>query len=149
MKILAKNRRVLRDFKILNTYEAGLVLTGAETKASKAGQINLKGSYISVSENNEVLLVGAHIGLYKKAIIPEYNPERNRKLLLHKKEIKSLLGKSKQKGLTLMPLKVYTKKGLVKVEIALVRGKKRWDKRQDIKQREAERRIAKALKNRR
>lgn len=148
MKIVAQNPSLGRNFVILETFEAGLVLKGAEAKAAKAGQMNLKGAYITINPQEEASLIGAHISLYQKAQLPYYNPLRERKLLLHKKEIKSLLGKTKQKGLTLMPCKVYTKNGLVKLEIALVRGKKRWDKRQALKKKEAETRMQRALKTR-
>lgn len=146
MKILAINRQAQRDYKILETYEAGLVLTGAEVKAAKLGQINLKGAYITINQKKEVLLVNSHIALYKKSNLPHYNSKRNRKLLLHKKEIQSLIGKSAQKGLTIVPLKVYIKNGLVKLEFGLSRGKKKWDKRQGIKEREAKRQIQRSLK---
>ena len=125
MTKLAFNRQAKRDYEILETFEAGLVLTGAETKAAKTGQLNLKGSYIRINQNQEVMLVDSHIGLYKKAKIPNYNPKRDRKLLLHKKEIKSLIGKLKQKGLTLVPLNVYTKRGLIKLSFSVARGKKK------------------------
>ncbi len=148
MKIVAQNSSLPKNFVILETFEAGLVLKGAEAKAAKAGQINLKGAYVTISPKAEASLVGAHISLYQKSHLPHYNPLRERKLLLHKKEIKSLLGKTKQKGLTLMPSKVYTKGGLVKLEVALVRHKKRWDKRQALQKKEATRRIQRALKTR-
>ena len=147
VKIFSTNKQASRDYQILATYEAGLVLTGAEVKATKTGQMNLKGAYITINENQEPCLVGAQISLYKKAHLPYYNPQRTRKLLLHKKEIQSLTQKLRQKGLTLVPLKAYNKGGLVKLEFGLAKGKKKWDKRQDIKKKEAVRKIDRALKN--
>lgn len=147
VKILAINRQAKRDYNILETYEAGLVLTGAEVKSAKSGQINLKGAYITINQKQEAILVGTHIALYKQAFLPHYDFKRSRKLLLHKKEIQSLLGKSKQRGLTLIPLKVYIKNGLVKLEFGLARGKKKWDKRETIKKRESQRQIQRTLKN--
>ncbi len=146
MKTLAFNRQVKRDYEILETFEAGLVLKGNEAKAAKAGQLSLKGAYIRIDQNQEVVLVGSHIGLYQKASIPDYKPKKDRKLLLHKKEIKSLLGKLKQKGLTLMPICVYTKRGFIKLKFGVARGKKKRDKRQDIKRKEAKRRIERTLR---
>ncbi len=147
MKVFTTNKQALRDYQILTTYEAGLILTGAEVKAIKAGQMNLKGTYITINEKQEPCLIGAQISLYKKAHLPDYNPQRTRKLLLHKKEIQSLTQKLKQKGLTLVPLKVYNKNGLLKLEFGLAKGKKKWDKRQSIKKKEASRKIDRALKN--
>lgn len=147
MKTLAYNRQAKRSYQILETFEAGLVLKGCEVKSIKSGQINLKGSYVSIDSNQELYLVKAHISLYKKSNIADYDPERPRKLLLHKREINSLTGKLRQKGLTLTPLKVYTKRGIIKLEFALAKGKKKWDKRQDIKKRETDREIARSLKN--
>lgn len=147
MKIFSTNKQALRDYQILATYEAGLVLTGAEVKATKTGQMNLKGAYITINENQEPCLVGAQISLYKKAHLPYYNPQRTRKLLLHKKEIQSLTQKLKQKGLTLVPLKVYNKGGLVKLEFGLAKGKKKWDKRQATREKDDQRQIQRTLKN--
>jgi SsrA-binding protein len=146
MPILAKNKRAYLDFEVLETYEAGPVLKGYETKAVKNGQIKLKGSYIDIKYNSkdkpELFLVNAHISKYKYAgDIGDYDPTRSRKLLLRKKQVEYLLGKKREKGLTLIPLKVYTKRSLVKLEFALARGRRKVDKRDVIKKREEERRI--------
>lgn len=147
-KIITKNKDGLFNYVILETYHAGIVLDGPEVKAVKLGQISLKGSYASVDPNGEVWLVKAHISAYKPAKDAQrnYDPDRRRKLLLHKKEINSLIGKNKQKGLTIIPINVYTKRGLIKVDIALARGKSKIDKRETIKERETKREIQRTLK---
>ena len=122
MKILALNKKAKLDYHILKNYEAGLVLFGPEVKSAKLDQISLKGSYVTL-KNSELWLLNCHISPYKKAHQIKYEPTRSRKLLLHRKEIDSLLGKLKQ-GLTLIPLRVYTKKGLIKLEIGLCRGRR-------------------------
>ena len=146
MNNLAENKKGLFNFEILEKYQAGLKLTGPEVKAAKAGRVNLTGSYVSLLHNpktghSEAWLIGTHIGKYAPAGYSQkdYNPIRNRKLLLTKKEINSLLGKNTQKTLTIIPISVYTSKSLVKVEIALASGKKKFDKRETIKKREFER----------
>ncbi len=148
MSILAENKKAYYDYEILEKYEAGLVLSGPEVKSVKANKINLKGSYITIDKNWQIWLVNCHIAPYPPAcgVQKNYTPTRNRKLLLHKKEIASLIGKLQQKSLTALPLKVYTKNGLLKVEIALVRGKKKWDKKELIKKREVEKKIKQSLR---
>jgi len=146
MAVLATNKKAYLDFEILETYEAGLVLRGYETKAVKYGQIKLKGSYITINYNKkgkpELYLVNTHISKYKFAgDIKDYDPIRPRKLLLRKKQVEHLIGKRQEKGLTLIPLKVYTKRSLVKLEFALARGRRKVDKREVIKKREEERRL--------
>ena len=146
MAVLAKNKKAYLDFEILETYEAGLVLTGYETKAVKHGQIQLKGGHITIKYSKqgkpELYLVNTHISKYKFAgDIGEYDPLRPRKLLLRKRQVSHLVGKKQEKGLTLIPLKVYTKRSLVKLEFALVRGRRKVDKREVIKKREEERRL--------
>lgn len=145
MPILATNRRANFDYDLLEKYEAGMVLLGHETKSAKAGHVNLSGAYISLrtgKNNAELWLIGAHISLYPFAgILPDYNPARERKLLLNKNEIIRLIGKTKEKGLTLLPLKMYTKRSFVKLEFALGRGKKKYDKREAIKKRDVDRQI--------
>lgn len=148
MKTLAINRQAKRNYEVLETFEAGLVLQGAEVKAARTGQINLKGAYVAINEKQELCLINAHISLYKKSSLPDYNPKRARKLLLHRKEINSLIGKLKQKGLTLVPLKVYTRGKRLKLEFGLAKGKKKWDKREAIKEKESRRRMERALKTR-
>jgi len=148
MKVLAKNRKAYYKYEILEKFEAGVVLIGQEVKSIKSGRINLAGSYV-VIKDNEIYLIGCYIPPYQPKNAPsDYNPERSRKLLLKKSEIKYLIGKSKQKGLTLVPLRVYTKRGKIKIEFAVARGKKKFDKRELIKKREAEREIRRALKSR-
>jgi SsrA-binding protein len=127
-------------------------LLGHEVKAVKNGQINLKGSYVTIKHQPkpEVFLTNANIARYKKAgPLPDYDPQRSRKLLLHKSQIKSLIGKLQQKGLTLVPLKVYTKKNRVKLEFGIGRGKQKHDKRESIKKREIDRDIRRTLKTQR
>ena len=148
MPSIATNKKALYDYQVIEKFEAGIVLSGPEVKSVKGGNINLKGSYISIGHDDQISLIGAHIAPYKPAhaIQTSYNPTQNRRLLLNKKEIDYLRGKEKEKGLTIMPISVYTKGSLIKVEIALVRGKKQFDKRETIKKREDDRKIRRALK---
>jgi SsrA-binding protein len=144
--LIAVNKKAEHDYKILETFEAGIVLTGQEVKSIKGGHINLVGSYI-ILKNHEAWLIGAHVPPYKMAgPLPGYEPTRNRKLLLKKKELNTLAGKIKQKGLTLVPLKVYTKRGKIKLEFGLACGKKKYEKKEIIKKREIEKRIREAMK---
>lgn len=146
MTTLAYNRRAQFDYQILDKYGAGLVLTGQEVKSIKAGHISLQGAFVII-KNEEAFLINANVPPYQpKNAPPDYEPTRNRKLLLHKSELKSLIGKTKQKGLTLVPLKVYTKRGKIKLEFGLARSKKKFDKREIIKKRETEREMRRALK---
>lgn len=140
------NRRAYFDYEILETYEAGIELYGFEVKAVKSGRINLAGSF-AVIKNNEAWLLSVTIPPYQAKNTPaDYDPMRSRRLLLHKSEIKELIGKTAQKGLTIVPLKVYTKRNRVKILIGLARHKKTADKRAIIKRREAEREIDRATK---
>jgi SsrA-binding protein len=134
-KLIASNKTARRDYEITDTYEAGMVLTGTEVKALRAGKANLKDSYAVVSDD-EVFLRELHIGHYDHGNRYNHEPLRSRKLLLHKREIKRLYGKSREKGLSLIPLKLYFKNSMVKVEIGIGKGKKLHDRRQDIKKRE-------------
>jgi SsrA-binding protein len=147
-RIINKNKEGLFSYEVLETYQAGIVLSGPEVKAIKLGQVSLKGSYVTIDQNGEAWLTKAHISSYKPArnVQEKYDPDQPRKLLLNKKEIDKLIGKSKQKGLTIIPINVYTKRGLIKVDIALARGKTRIDKREVIKNREADREIQRTLK---
>lgn len=146
MPTLAINPRAKYDYEILDTYEAGLVLSGQEVKSAKKGRMSLKGSYVTI-RNEEVWLINAQISPYQPKNVPvNYSPTHSRKLLLHKKEIKELIGKTKQKGLTLTPLRAYTKQNRIKLEFGLGRGKKKSDKREKIKKRETQRKIRRALK---
>lgn len=148
MKILHQNKFANFNYEILEKYEAGIVLSGPEVKSVKKGQLSLKGSYVSIDPQNEVWLVGSYVTPYApaKGQQAHYDPARPKKLLLNKKEISSLIGLGKQKGLTIIPLSVYTKKRLIKVEIALVKGKSKIDKRETIKKREVNREIQRTLK---
>ena len=143
MKPLTENRKAWFDYEILDKYEAGLVLYGHEVKAVKAGQVSLKGSFISVRTKDgktELYLVGGQISPYKQAgPMPDYNQTRERKLLLNRREISHLLGKRQTEGLTLIPLKIYTNHSFLKLEFAIARGKKQYDKRESIKKRELDR----------
>ena len=141
MKTLAVNKDASFNYHILETYLAGIVLSGPEVKSAKYGRVDLKGSYISIN-NGEVILKGAYIAPYPPAGLQQknYDPKQDRVLLLTKKEINHLIGKSREKGITIIPLKVLNKDGLIKVEIAVVKGKKKYDKREDIKRRDFERR---------
>ena len=145
MKTLAKNKKAYFNYEILERFEAGIILIGQEVKSIKAGRISLAGSFV-VLRNGEVFLIGANVPAWQpKNAPPDYNPERSRKLLLKKSEIKNLIGKSKQKSLTSIPLRVYTKRGKIKLEFAIAKGKKKVDKRETIKKREIERKIRRAL----
>jgi len=146
MKILAKNKKAYFKYQILEKFEAGISLIGQEVKSIKSGRINLSGAYV-VLKNSEVYLIGANIPPYQPKNAPaDYQPERSRKLLLKKSEIKYLIGKAKQKGLTLVPLRVYTKKGKIKLEFGIAKGLKKFDKRELIRKREVEREIKRVLK---
>lgn len=144
------NKLAYHDYEILEKYEAGIVLLGHEVKSTKNGQMNLKGSYVTIKHTPqlELFLINAHVSRYKMAgALPEYNPTRSRKLLLGKKEINSLVGKLEQKGLTLVPLRVYTKHNLIKIEIGLAKGKKLFEKKEQKKKKDVEKEIRRTLKS--
>jgi len=146
MKILAENKKARFDYEILEKFEAGMILIGQEVKSIKSGRMSLKGSYVTMKDE-EPYLIGANIPPYQpKNASPDYEPEKQRKLLLNKSEIKHLIGKTKEKGLTLVPLKVYTKKGKIKLEFGTAKGRKKTDKRELIKKRETEREMDRELK---
>ena len=147
-KLIADNRRARFDFEFLERVEAGIVLTGSEVKAARAGNVRLAGAYADVRAG-EAWLVGASIAEYAQSGGFGHAPERDRKLLLHRGEIDSLYGKVREKGLTLVPTRMYFKDGRVKVELALARGRERADKRRVIAERDARRQIERALKRRR
>jgi SsrA-binding protein len=144
-KVLATNRKARHDYHIEETFEAGIALQGTEVKSLRDGRANLKEAYAEV-QGGEVFLVGCHISPYEAGNRFNHDPLRKRKLLLHRQEIRGLIGKVQQKGLTLVPLAFTLKGRRVKVELALARGKKLYDKREDIKRRTTEREIAQALK---
>ena len=142
IKLIANNKKAYHDYFILETYEAGIALHGTEVKSLRMGKCSIKEAFVRV-DNEEVFVYGMHISPYEKGNIFNKDPLRVKKLLLHKAEIRKLIGKIKEKGMTLVPLKVYLKGSLVKVEIGLAKGKKLYDKRDDIakkdQQREAQR----------
>jgi SsrA-binding protein len=145
LKIVTENRKARHDYFIEETYEAGIALTGTEVKSLRAGRANLKDSYAQV-ENGEMFLFNMHISPYEQGNRFNVDPVRPRKLLLHKSEINRLFGKVMQQGLTLVPLKVYFHKGRAKVELALARGKKTYDKRSATAERDAKREMERALR---
>jgi SsrA-binding protein len=147
IKIVSDNRQVRHLYEILETYEAGIELKGTEVKSIREGKVNLRDGY-AVLRSGELWLINVHISPYQTASLYfNHDPRRSRKLLLHRWEIRKLIGKVEQKGLTLVPTKMYLKRGLVKVEIALARGKKIYDKRETLKKRAEKREIERALKN--
>ena len=147
VKIVTENRKARHEYFILETYEAGLALTGTEVKSLRAGKANLQDSYARV-ENAELMLYNMHISPYDQGNRFNHEPKRIRRLLMHKQEIMRLLGKTREKGLALIPLKVYFKDGLAKVELALAKGKKLYDRRDDIAERDARREMDRAVKER-
>jgi SsrA-binding protein len=146
--ILADNRKAGFDYHLLETFEAGLALRGSEVKAIREGRANLRESYCRL-ERGEAFLLGAHISQYSHGGSTAHDPDRPRKLLLRRAELNKLLGKTAEKGLTIVPLRLYLKGGRVKLAIALARGKKQYDKRETIRRREAERETRAAVKTRR
>ena len=137
IKILSDNRHASHNYFLMDRFEAGVVLTGTEVKSARSGQVQLRDSYAAI-EGNEAWLVNAHISQYSHGNRDNHPPVRNRKLLLHRREIDKLLGKTREKGLSLIPTKMYLKGGVVKCELALARGKKQHDKRQAERERSAE-----------
>jgi SsrA-binding protein len=146
--LVADNRKAGHDFHFLEQFEAGLVLQGTEVKAAREGRVNLRDSYCRL-EAGEAYLHGAHIGQYSHGGYASHDPLRPRKLLLRQAELNKLLGKTTERGLTIVPLRMYFKKGRIKIAIALAKGKKTFDKRETIKRREADRETRAAVKSRR
>lgn len=145
MKIFAENKKAYFNYEILEKFESGMVLTGQEVKSIRLGRINLAGSYV-VFKDSEIYLIGANIPAYQPKNAPkDYDPKRTRKLLLNKSEINYLRGKTHQKGLTLLPIKVYAKNATIKLEFGLAKGRKKYDKREVIKKREVEREIKRRI----
>jgi SsrA-binding protein len=147
-RLIADNRKARHDYHLLETFEAGVALLGTEVKAIREGRVNLRDSYARV-ENGEVFLYGMNISPYSHRGYAEHDPTRRRKLLLHRIEIRKLIGKTVEKGLTLVPTQLYFKGGRVKVALALARGKQEHDKRETIRRRETERETRSAIKERR
>ncbi|GAB6184164.1 SsrA-binding protein SmpB [Thermodesulfovibrio hydrogeniphilus] len=146
IKIVCQNKKAYADYDIEETIEAGVVLTGTEVKALREGRANIKDSYVIIKDG-EAFLLNCHISPYSHGNIFNHDPVRTRKLLLHKREIQRLAGKIQQKGYSLIPLKIYFKGPYAKVEIAIARGRKKYEKRDIIKKKEAQREIERALKN--
>ena len=146
-KLIAENRRARHDYHLRERYEAGLVLTGTEVKSLRDGKAILQRAFGDLRDG-ELYLVGAHIPEYAQGNVQNHDPDRDRKLLLHRRELDQLLGKVQEKGLTLVPTRLYWKNGRAKVELALARGKDVRDKRRDIAERDARRQIERALKSR-
>lgn len=146
-KTLATNRQARHDYSILDTVEAGIVLKGTEIKSIRNGKVNLRDGYATV-RNGEIFLQNVHISPFEQGNIFNHDPLRMRKLLLHKKQIASLIGEVKTTGVTLVPLKIYIKNGVAKVLIGVAKGKKTYDKRESLKQKDMKREIDRALKNR-
>ena len=147
-KLIAENRRARHDYHLLDRLEAGLVLTGTEVKALRDGKATLQRAFADIRDG-ELWLVGAHIAEYTQGNLANHDPDRDRKLLMHRGEIDSLIGKVKERGLTLVPTRLYFKNGRVKVELALARGKDVRDKRRDLQTREAQRDMERAFRGRR
>ncbi|MFR7590658.1 MAG: SsrA-binding protein SmpB [Longibaculum sp.] len=146
MKIVSQNKKAYHDFFILETYEAGIELKGTEIKSVRKGSVNLKDSFIRI-KNDEAFIENMHIAPYEQGNRFNHEPLRTRKLLLHRKQIKKLQKEVKENGLTIVPTKLYFNTSKLKVEIALARGKKLYDKRQDLKEKDSKRDIERALKN--
>ncbi len=144
IKIIATNRKARHDYLIKDTFEAGLVLTGSEIKSIRAGQVNLRDSYAAVRDN-ELWLLNTHIAPYKQASHENHEPRRDRKLLMHRREINRLIVKLQEKGFTLVALKLYLKNGRAKIELGLGRGKQAYDKRQAMRERDDRRQVARIL----
>lgn len=147
-RLLADNRKAHHDYHILHTYEAGIVLLGTEVKSIREGRVNLRDSFARV-EGGEVFIYNIHVSPYSHRGYADHEPTRRRKLLLHKSEIRRLIGKTVERGMTLVPVRMYLKNGRVKVVVGVAKGKKLYDKRETLRRREAERETRRAIKQRR
>jgi SsrA-binding protein len=147
IKIIADNRKAFHDYHIMDKYEAGMVLDGSEVKSLRGGHVQLKDSYV-VFKGKELWLQNCHISKYTASSYNNHEPERHRKLLLHRTEIDKIIGQMKERGLTMVPLKIYFKEGRAKVEVAMVKGKKEHDKRDDLKKRDAQKQLDQLKKTR-
>lgn len=146
-KLIAQNRKARYDYTIIDTIEAGIVLQGTEIKSIRAGKVNLKDGYARI-RNDEIFLHNVHISPYEQGNQFNHDPLRTRKLLMHKKQIAGLIGETKSTGVTLIPLKLYLKDGFAKVLIGLAKGKRKYDKREDLKRKDQKREVERALKER-
>ena len=145
MNIISNNRKSSYLYSFIDKYEAGIQLKGFEVKAIREGNVNIAESYVNI-KNNEIFIVGMHIGEYSHSGYATHDPTRERKLLMHKVEISKIKSKFETKGITIVPLKLYFKNGKAKLEIALAKGKKKWDKRETIKRRDIDREIKRSMK---
>lgn len=146
IKIIGKHKRARREYEFLERLEAGISLTGSEIKSLRAGRLSFKDAHVRF-RNEEAFLTGVHIAGYENAGYAQHEPDRERKLLLHRREIRNWMGKAEQKGLTVIPLCFYFSRGMVKVELALAKGKKVHDRREELKRRAMDRDMARAMKN--
>jgi SsrA-binding protein len=146
-KVVAQNKKAFHDYFIEETYEAGLVLQGTEIKSIRAGRVNLKDAYARI-QNGEIWIFGMHVSPYEQGNRYNHDPLRTRKLLLHRREILKLIGYTKETGYTLIPLKIYLQNGFAKMQLGLAKGKKNYDKREDLKKKEAKREIERAFRDR-
>ncbi|HBI04321.1 MAG TPA: SsrA-binding protein [Paenibacillaceae bacterium] len=147
VKVIAQNKKARHDFFIEDTYEAGIVLTGTEIKSIRAGRVNLRDSYAGIRDG-EAYLYNMHVSTYEQGNRYNHEPLRTRKLLLHREQIRKLIGLTKQQSYTLVPLRLYLKGGFCKVEIGLAKGKKNYDKRESLKEKDAKRDVDRALRER-
>lgn len=146
-KVIAQNKKAFHDYFIEDTYDAGIVLQGTEIKSIRAGKINLKDAYARI-QNGEIWVFGMHISPYEQGNRYNHDPLRTRKLLLHRREIEKLIGYTKETGNTIVPLKLYLQNGFAKIQLGLAKGKKNYDKREDLKKKEAKREIERAFRDR-
>lgn len=147
IKVVATNKQAYHNYNIIDTYEAGLVLQGSEVKSIREGQVNLRDSFVRI-DNGEAFVINMYIAPYKPASKLQHDPYRKRKLLLHKREILKLMGKVQEKGYTIIPTKLYFKNGKAKLEIALAKGKAKYEKKQAIRERDLKRELSKKYKGR-
>jgi SsrA-binding protein len=145
IRVISRNRKAFHDYFIEDTLEAGLVLKGSEIKSVRAGRVSLRDAYVTI-RNREAWLVGSHIAGYDQASYENHNPKRDRKLLMHRRQIDRWLGRAERKGYTIVPLKLYLKNEIAKVEIGLAKGKRAYDKRQAIRERDSQRAIERGIK---
>lgn len=147
INVVARNKKATHDYFILEKFECGIVLTGTEIKSIRAGKVSIQDAYCNI-KNDELYIINMHIAKYEQGNIFNHQETRNRKLLAHRREIRKMFGKITQEGLTIIPLQVYIKNGLAKIEVAICKGKKKYDKREDLRREAVKRDISRAIKNR-
>jgi SsrA-binding protein len=147
IKIISRNRKARHDYELMDTFEAGLVLTGSEIKSIRAGRVNIRDGFVH-PRGDELWLLNVHIAPYEQAGMFTHDPRRPRKLLLHRREIDRIVARIQEKGLTVVPTMLYLTRGIAKVEIALARGKRQYDKRRSIRERESQRQIERSIRER-